>query len=103
MSVGHVRHLELCKGPPEPPTEEELAAQVGLTCWKLEAATNKLVLWATAPAMLKPCQHRGISDGTVGVLLPATHRTLALPLEVRIMLPLLFVLLLLLPGCCLQE
>jgi len=28
LSVGHARHLEVCKGPPEPPTEEEIAAQV---------------------------------------------------------------------------
>jgi hypothetical protein len=29
LSSGHARHLETCKGPPEPPTEEEIAAQVG--------------------------------------------------------------------------
>lgn len=29
LLVGHARHLEGCKGPPEPPTEEEVAAQVG--------------------------------------------------------------------------
>ena len=37
LSVGHARHLEGCKGPPEPPTEEEVAAQVrgaGLHRWR---------------------------------------------------------------------
>lgn len=28
LSVGHARHLETCNGPPEPPTEEEIAAKV---------------------------------------------------------------------------
>lgn len=28
LSSGQSRHLQVCKGPPEPPTEEELAAQV---------------------------------------------------------------------------
>lgn len=28
LSVGHARHLDVCKGPPEPPTEEEIAAKV---------------------------------------------------------------------------
>jgi hypothetical protein len=28
LLFGHVHHLQSCKGPPEPPTEEEIAAQV---------------------------------------------------------------------------
>jgi hypothetical protein len=29
MAAGHARHLQSCKGPPEPPTEEDIVAQVG--------------------------------------------------------------------------
>jgi hypothetical protein len=28
LSAGHARHLQTCSGPPEPPTEQEIAAQV---------------------------------------------------------------------------
>lgn len=31
LSSGHARHLQGCKGAPEPPTEEEVAAQVSST------------------------------------------------------------------------